>query len=79
VACVCAGKGADAQLEEATCASLRAAGARFILLARRPSDGEESPDAEGHTGHIFAGCDAATVLKDLRAVAATSSHAEASR
>ncbi len=79
VACVCAGKGADAQLEEATCTSLRAAGARFILLARRPSGGEEGVDAAGHTGHIFAGCDAATILEDLRAVAATSSHAEASR
>ena len=79
VACVCAGQAADAQLEEATCAALRAAGARFILLARRPSDSEGGVDAAGHSGHIFAGCDAATVLEDLRAVAATTSHAEASR
>ena len=79
VACICAGRAVDAQLEEATRAALRAAGARATLLARRPSGDGEGPDAAGHTGHLFAGCDAATILEELRAVAANPSHAETSR
>ncbi len=77
VACLC---GTDEDYEasaERVCAVLRAAGARSILMARRPADGDQSLRDAGLNGYIYAGCDAVTTLGELRELAAAPEHSEA--
>ncbi|MGR8007594.1 methylmalonyl-CoA mutase family protein [Streptomyces hypolithicus] len=59
VACLCSSDAQYAQEAEQVAAALRSAGARQVLIAGRPG---------GHTGiddHIFAGCDAVSVLTSV--------------
>lgn len=64
-ACVCSSDAVYATLAEATAKALKAAGAKFVLMAGRPGDKEAALKAAGVDQFLFAGADAVATLKDL--------------
>jgi methylmalonyl-CoA mutase len=65
-ACICSSDAVNAALAEPTAKALKAAGAKFVLMAGRPGDSEAALKAAGIDQFLFAGADAVTTLKGLQ-------------
>jgi methylmalonyl-CoA mutase len=61
-ACICSGDALYAEYGEAAAAALKAAGARYVVLAGRPGDREEAYRSAGTDAFVYAGCDAVAAL-----------------
>jgi methylmalonyl-CoA mutase len=61
-ACICSSDALYAQYAGQAAAALKAAGARFVLLAGRPGDHREAYQAAGVDEFAYVGCDALSVL-----------------
>ncbi|MGL4397200.1 MAG: methylmalonyl-CoA mutase family protein [Hyphomicrobium sp.] len=66
-ACICSSDAVNAVHAEATAKALKAAGAKFVLMAGRPGDKEAALKAAGVDQFLFAGADAIAVLTGLHA------------
>lgn len=64
-ACICSSDAVYPALAAPTAKALKAAGAKFVLMACRPGDTETALRAAGVDGFLYAGADAVAVLKDL--------------
>jgi len=65
-ACIASSDALYAQHAEATAKALKAAGAKRVLMAGRPGDGEAVLKAAGVDQFLFAGADAVATLKGLQ-------------
>lgn len=65
MACICSSDALNAEHAEATAKALKAAGAKFVLMAGRPGDKEAALKAAGVDQFLFAGADAVATLKGL--------------
>lgn len=65
-ACICSSDAINAEHAEATAKALKAAGAKFVLMAGRPGDREAALKAAGVDQFLFAGADAVATLADLQ-------------
>lgn len=65
VACVCSSDAIYAQQGIAAAKALKAAGARYVLMAGKPGEEEAALREAGVDAFLFAGQDAVAVLKDL--------------
>ncbi len=63
IACLCGDDDAYAEMGESFVSALRAVGARYIMLAGKPGEQEESLRAAGVDDFAFAGCDALAALE----------------
>jgi methylmalonyl-CoA mutase len=61
-ACICSSDALYAEYAEAAAASLRAAGARYVVLAGRPGDRREAYRGAGIDAFVHVGCDALAAL-----------------
>ena len=66
-ACICSSDELYAEHAEATAKALKAAGARFILMAGRPGEAEKTLTAAGVDRFLYAGADAVATLGELQA------------
>lgn len=65
-ACICSSDAVAAELAAPTAAALKAAGARYILMAGKPPQTEASLRSSGVDEFVFAGADAVAVLAALQ-------------
>ncbi len=65
-ACICSTDAIYAEHAEATARALKAAGAKFVLMAGRPGERETALKAAGVDQFLFAGADAIAALKGLQ-------------
>ncbi|MBS0239656.1 MAG: methylmalonyl-CoA mutase [Proteobacteria bacterium] len=65
-ACICSSDAVNATLAEPVAKALKAAGAKFVLMAGRPGDKESALKAAGVDQFLFAGADAVATLKGLQ-------------
>jgi methylmalonyl-CoA mutase len=65
-ACICSSDALYADHAEATAKALKAAGAKFVLMAGRPGEREAALKAAGVDQFLFAGLDAVATLKGLQ-------------
>ena len=61
-ACLCSSDALYAEYAEAAAAALKAAGARYVVLAGRPGDRREAYQGAGIDAFVYAGCDALAAL-----------------
>jgi methylmalonyl-CoA mutase len=66
VACICSSDAVNATLAKPTAEALKAAGAKFVLMAGRPGEDEAALKAAGVDQFLFAGADAVATLKALQ-------------
>jgi len=66
VACICSSDAVNATLAKPTAEALKAAGAKFVLMAGRPGENEAALKAAGVDQFLFAGADAVATLKGLQ-------------
>ncbi|MEM9378870.1 MAG: methylmalonyl-CoA mutase family protein [Planctomycetota bacterium] len=64
-ACLCATDDDYEASAEELCRALSGAGARSVLIARKPAPGDDALRAAGLDGHVHLGCDAEAVLRRL--------------
>jgi methylmalonyl-CoA mutase len=62
VACLCSSDRLYAELAGSEAAALKAAGAKYLWIAGKPGQDEESDHAAGIDGYVYTGCDALDVL-----------------
>jgi methylmalonyl-CoA mutase len=62
VACICSSDALYAEYGEAAAATLKAAGARYVVLAGRPGDRREAYQDAGVDAFVYQGCDAVAAL-----------------
>jgi methylmalonyl-CoA mutase len=65
-ACICSSDAVYADLAEPTAKALKAAGAKFVLMAGRPGENEAALKKAGVDQFLFAGADAVATLKGLQ-------------
>lgn len=65
-ACICSSDAVNAALAQPTAQALKAAGAKLVLMAGRPSEGEAALKAAGVDQFLFAGANAVATLKGLQ-------------
>ncbi len=65
-ACICSSDAVNATLAEPTARALKAAGARYVLMAGKPRDDEAKLKAAGVDQFLFAGPDAVATLAGLQ-------------
>ncbi len=65
-ACICSSDAVNANLADPTAKALKAAGAKFVLMAGRPGESEATLKAAGVDQFLFAGADAVATLKGLQ-------------
>ncbi len=65
-ACICSSDAINATLAEPTAKALKAAGAKFLLMAGRPGEQESMLKFAGVDQFLFAGADAVATLKGLQ-------------
>jgi methylmalonyl-CoA mutase len=65
-ACICSSDAVNSALAEPTAKALKAAGAKLVLMAGRPGDGEATLNAAGVDQFLFAGADAIATLRGLQ-------------
>jgi methylmalonyl-CoA mutase len=65
-ACICSSDAINATLAEPTAKALKAAGAKFLLMAGRPGEQENALKSAGVDQFLFAGADAVATLKGLQ-------------
>lgn len=65
-ACICSSDALYAEHAEATARALKQAGAKLVLMAGRPGEGEAALKAAGVDQFLFAGADAVATLKGLQ-------------
>jgi methylmalonyl-CoA mutase len=61
-ACICSSDALYAEYAEAAAAALKAAGARYVVLAGRPGDRREGYQGAGVDAFVYQGCDAVAAL-----------------
>ncbi|MGO4682919.1 methylmalonyl-CoA mutase family protein [Hyphomicrobium sp. 2TAF46] len=65
-ACICSSDAVNATLAEPVAKALKAAGAKFVLMAGRPGEKESALKTAGVDQFLFAGADAVATLKGLQ-------------
>jgi methylmalonyl-CoA mutase len=68
-ACICSSDALYAEYGEAAAGALKAAGARYVVLAGRPGDRREAYQSAGVDGFVYLGCDAVAALTAALAAA----------
>ena len=63
-ACICSSDALYAEYGEAAAGALKAAGARYVVLAGRPGDRREAWQSAGVDGFVYLGCDAVAALTE---------------
>jgi len=72
-ACICSSDALYAEYGEAAAGALKAAGARYVVLAGRPGDRREAYQSAGVDGFVYLGCDAVAALTAALAAASDES------